>query len=212
MSPDTIAMVQSTIGMGHKRSHYRHDAFWPAVNSLHWTNKICHPQCDPLCFRSKQTTVAVRPHHTLPSKQTNRPISNSKLVPLCRSPTMCIRNECQDFYFFHEPKPIWKQVNLDVGWVHNMLEIYISRSTNLTLTDKSNGIGPGILIISCSLSRSYNPIILSIMNSPGIRITWFPFKNDSVLLARSTHKKFFDWWISSMRICRDPIGMVVISK
>lgn len=184
---DTTAMDRSTIVLD-TAHHYKYDVFCLVFHSRRFPSKTFLERLR-LYFHSKLVNVVEFHRHTLQSMLTTRPISKNTLVFSFDLLIMCIRIECRDFYFYHELKPSRnnnQKIDSFRGKVH--LSLTVDRKCLHTFSDISNGMGPGILIFSSSLSRSYKPITLSIANSPGIIISRWPFKNVWLLFARSMHK------------------------
>lgn len=172
----------------------------------HSTNNSPRRQC-PYSPHGRRGGGAGCPHRTLLSMPPIRPVSIWIPASWSSSSTKCIRIWGQDSCFYRAQGPVkrvsaWDFHRLQWTWVCG----------HLTLRVISCLIGPGILIFSCSSWRSYNPIVLPTINSPGINIKRLLFKYDSFVAEFRRLMKFFDGANSSIRMCRDPPGMVIMSK
>lgn len=152
--------------------HCKREFSYSVDHFRHLTSRILRQRC--LLHFQNRSAHAVECHHRKSLYMpTNRLISNNKPALLFYLPTACIHIECQDFYFCHVLRPKFKTISK----LKMKLKEILSNLHQRTCKTMSNGIGPGILTFSCSLSRSYSPIILSILNSPGIKISRSPFRN-----------------------------------
>lgn len=152
--------------------HCKREFSYSVDHFRHLTSRILRQRC-LLHFRNRSAHAVECHHRKSLYTPTNRPISSNKPALLFYSPTTCIHIECRDFYFCRVLKPKFKILSKLLLKLNGISSFFHQR----TCKTSSNGIGPGILTFSCSLSRSYSPIILSILNSPGIKISRSPFKN-----------------------------------